>query len=113
MKAFSVGFPGRLNPQGPRSEFKHDALLVGQQIEVARDDLGALIDPDRLRIAVLPAYAFQGQNHVLAAVTEAWIYRRRKPREGIHDRQDAQLSPRRQLVVNDPKGRAAKSMAQT
>lgn len=29
-------------------EVKHDALLIGPQIKVARDELGALIDPDRL-----------------------------------------------------------------
>ena len=54
---------GRL--AGPR-EVEHDVPLVGPQVEVAGDELRALVDADRLRIAVLPAHPFERGDDVLA-----------------------------------------------
>jgi len=52
-------------------EVEHDIPLVGPQIEVARDELRALIDPDRLRIAMLAADPFERGDDILAAIAEA------------------------------------------
>ena len=54
---------------GP-AEVQDDALLIGPQIKVPRDELGALIHPDRLGVADLATHPFQWENHVLATVAE-------------------------------------------
>lgn len=72
---------------GP-GEVENDVFLVGSQVEITGDELRALIDPDRLRIAELAADAFQRLHEVFAAVAESRIDRRREAREGIDDRQN-------------------------
>lgn len=49
---------------------ERDAALIGPQIHVARDELGALVDTDLLRIADLAANAIQCRNHIFAAMEQ-------------------------------------------
>ena len=61
------GVVGRLAGPG---EVERHAFRVGPQVEIAGDELGALIDTDRARIAVLPAYlAFLRGNQVTLNIT--------------------------------------------
>lgn len=85
-------------------EVERDALGVGSQIEVAGDELRALIDRDRLRIADPRADLFQRPDHVLCSVTEARVEHRHVARERIDDRQDTDILARRELVVNEVHG---------
>lgn len=58
-------------------DFVHDQLataVIGPEIEVTGDDLRALVDPDRLRIAHFPADLFQRFNHILTPVVELGIH---------------------------------------
>ena len=56
-------------------EVERNALGVGSQIEVARDELAALVDPDGLRIAHRPADPFERGHDILAPVAEADVER--------------------------------------
>lgn len=71
MKPLSVGAfrPG---------EVEDDARLTGSQIEIAGDELRALINADRRRIIDGSADPFKGQDHVLAPVAEPRIHGRRE-----------------------------------
>ena len=64
------------------------------------DELGALINPDRLRIAQLRADAFQCGDDVLGPIAEARIGRRREAGEGVDHGQDPDLAACRQLVMD-------------
>ena len=48
------------------AEVQHDALLIGPQVEVAGDELRALVDPDGLRIADPAAYMAPPDNKPFA-----------------------------------------------
>ena len=61
------GVVGRL--PWPR-EVERDALGIGPQVEIAADELGALIDPDRLRIAQFRADPFQRGDQVLSPIAD-------------------------------------------
>ena len=61
----------------------------------------ALVDADRLRIAVLPAHPFERGDDVLAAIAEAGIDGGREPRPGVDDGENTQLPARRQLIVHE------------
>ena len=81
-------------------EVERDVVLIGPQIEIAGDELGALIDADRVRIVDLSTDTFEGRHHILAAVAEPRIDRRGEPREQIHDGENAQPRAGRQLIVH-------------
>ena len=81
-------------------EVERDVVLVRPQIEVAGDELGALIDADRVRITDLSADAFERRHDILAAVAEPRVDRRGEPREHVHDGENAQIRAGRQLVVH-------------
>lgn len=57
---------------------QNNALLIGPQIEVAGDELAAIVDPDRLGIANRPAGTLQGLHYILSLVVEPWINHRRE-----------------------------------
>lgn len=104
MKLLSVGLPGREMPKAgraKRSQLEDHALLISPEVEVPSDELGALIDTDRLGIADAPADPLERQNDVLSPIAEARIHRRREPREGVHDGEDTDLAARGQLVVHE------------
>ena len=101
VEAFDEGVVGRFAGPG---EVEHDVLLVGPQIEITADELAALIDPDRLRVAHLSTNPFEGLDHVFATIIEARINRRRKAREGVDDGQDTDLPASRQLVMHEVHG---------
>lgn len=82
-------------------EVEDDALLISPEVEVPRDELGALIYTDRLGIADAPADPLERQNDVLSPIAEARIHRRREPREGVHDGEDTDLPARGQLVMHE------------
>jgi hypothetical protein len=44
---------------------RNDALLIGPEVEIAADELRALIDPDCLGIADAPTTALKGSNNIL------------------------------------------------
>lgn len=85
---------------GP-AEVERDVVLIGSQIEVARDELRALIDADRVGIADVCADALERRNNIFTAIAEPRIDDRREPREQIDDGENAQLRSRRQLIVHE------------
>lgn len=66
MKALSGGLAGP-------GEVQRHPLRIGPQIEVAGNELRALVDTDHPWIAHLGADLFQGRDHVLGPIAEAWI----------------------------------------
>jgi len=92
------GVVGRL--PWPR-EVERDALGIGPQVEIAADELGALVDPDRLRIAQFRADPFQRGDDVLGPIAEARIDCWREAREGVDHRQNPDLAARGELVVDE------------
>lgn len=54
-------------------EIQDDRIGISPEIEVARDELAAIINPDRLRIADLIADLFQRLDDVLPAIAEPCI----------------------------------------
>jgi len=81
-------------------EVEHDALLVGPEIEVAADELRALVDADAPGVAHAAADPLKRHNDVLAAITEARIDGRREPGEEVDHGQEFDLAARRELVVD-------------
>lgn len=59
-------------------EVEHDAVVIGPQVEITRDNLAAIIHPNSGRVSDLPTHPFKRLDHVLALVTEADIHRRRE-----------------------------------
>ena len=55
---------------GP-TEVQHNIMLVGPQVEILRDELGTLIDPDAFWPPILDCDAFQRIDDVAAAVAQA------------------------------------------
>src|SRR3546814_15254937 len=68
-------------------EVEDDAALISPEIEIAGDELRALLHPDRLGIAGLPAHPVQGRGPVLPAVAEPRAAHRRAAWDGIQHRQ--------------------------
>jgi len=101
VEALDVAVVRRLARPG---EVEDDALVVGPQVEVSRDEFAAIVDANGGRVTELPAHPFQGLDHILAAVTEACINCWREAREGIDDCQHPDLAARRQLVVHEVHG---------
>ena len=97
IEGLDEGIVGRLAGAG---EVERDTVGIGPQIKIARDELGSLIDPDRLRIAHHGADLLEPVNDVLGPIAEARINDRGEPGERVDDRQHPDLLPRRQLVVN-------------
>jgi len=73
VKTLDEGVIGRF--AGPR-EVQCDAVLVSPEIKIAGDELRALGDPNRFRVADLPADHLQCSDHILAPIAEAGIDRR-------------------------------------
>ncbi len=85
---------------GPR-KIQCDALGVGPKVKVARDELRALIDTDRLWIANSGAGALQRLHDVFRSIAEARIDDWREARERVHDREHPDFSAGRQLIVDE------------
>ena len=94
MNALSVGFPGREKSQ-------RNAALIGPDIEISRDELGALIDADRRRESHFIADPFQYLHDIGAAEGEPRFQRRRETGEDVDDREHPKLASRRQLVMDE------------
>ena len=60
-----------------------------------------LVDPDGLRIPDVPAHLFQSHDHILAAIAEAGIDRRREARPCVDDGKNAQLPAGGELIVDE------------
>lgn len=60
---------------GP-GEVENDTLLISPEIEIAADELRALIDPDRRGISDGRADPFKGQHHILTPIAEPCIHGR-------------------------------------
>ena len=82
-------------------EVERNAALIGPQAEITRDELSALIDPDRRRESHFIADPFQYIHDVGAAEGEPWLQRRREAGEDVDDREDPKLAAGRQLIVDE------------
>ena len=96
-KALSVGLPGRL-------KFKVTPPLVDPQIQVAGDEFRAVVDPNDPWIANSLPGPLERLDGIAGLVGEPRIQRRREPAEGVDDRQDADLAPVEQLVMQEIHG---------
>lgn len=74
---------------------------VGPKIQIARNELAAVIDSDRFRIADPPADPLERLHDNFASIAEARISRRAKPRMRVDDSQDAEFFTQGKLVVNE------------
>ncbi len=72
-------------------EVKRHVVRIGPEIKVARYELAAIVDPDRLRSTDLPTHAFERLHNIFAPIGEAWSGRWTEMRMGVDDRQDPQL----------------------
>ena len=86
------------------AKVERDVAGVRPQVQLARDELVALVDPDRRRIAHLAAHPFKHLHDVRRPEAEPRHDGRREPTEGVYNRQDAQLRPRRELVMDEVHG---------
>lgn len=97
MKALSVGLPGR-------EKSSVTPLLISPEIHVSRDELAAIVHPDGLRIAHLPARCLERRDDVLAAVAEPRVDHRRESAERVDHGQNPQLAARRKLIMDEVHG---------
>src|SRR3546814_19824783 len=88
-------------------EVEDDAALISPEIEIAGDELRALLHTDRLGIAGWPAHPVQGRDHVLPAVAETRVEHLREAWEDVNHRSHLSIAHRCQLVVHEEMGRAA------
>ncbi len=86
------------------TEIERDVVLVGPQVEVSRDEFRSLIDPDGAGIADDGADPLERLDDVFAPIAQTRIDHRREPGEEIHHRQDPQLRPGRELVMDEVHG---------
>ena len=101
VEAFDKGIVDRLSGPG---KVEHNTLLVRPEIQIAGDELGPLVHPDRHWIARLLAYPFECRHNVFAPIAVARVNRRAIAREGIDDGQHAQFAAGRQLVMDEVHG---------
>src|SRR4051794_24222890 len=86
----------------PRSrEVQRDAALIGPDVEIARHELGALIDADRRRESHFIADPFQYLHDIGAAEREPRLQRRRKAGEDVDNREHPKSASGRQLVMDE------------
>ena len=76
-------------------------MQAGPEVEIARDELAALVDPDGLRDPHFGADPGERRNDVACAVAEPRIDRRREPRPDVDDGQHPQLAAGGELVVDE------------
>jgi len=74
-------------------------VLVGSQIEILRDKLKPLVDPDAFWPAILGSDPLEGFDHVAATVTEPDIERWRWPSLVVDDLQHPDIAAIEQLVA--------------
>ena len=82
-------------------EIQGDVVCIGPEVEVAADELAAIVDPDRLRIAKLATHPFQGLHDVLAAIGEPRIGRGAVAGMDVDDGQNPQLLAQSELVMDE------------
>lgn len=96
-KAFSLGLPGRLKS-------RVSAPLMGPQIQITEDKIRGVVDALGLWIACHLAGPIEACDNVHGLLGEAWVQGRREPAEGVDDRQNADLAPVEQLIVQKVHG---------
>jgi len=82
---------------GP-GEVQHYGLAPRPEIEIPGDEFRSVVDANRLRHTVECRHFVQCVDDIGAAITLANIDRRRQTREGIDDRQDADLRTIEEVV---------------
>lgn len=87
--------PGEVQRYGPR---------ISPKVQIARNELRALVDTDRPRMPAADAGSVQRFDDVFGPVAEAWIDHRGDPRERIQDRQNLNFPSRRRLFVHKVHG---------
>ena len=80
---------------GP-GEVQRDAALASPDVEIARHELGALVDPDRRRESHFIADSFQYLHDISAAEGETWGQRWREARDNVDDREHPKSTTPRQ-----------------
>ena len=85
-------------------EVQRDIALISPQVEIARDELGALIDPDCLREHDLPTDLFEYLHNIRTAEGEPSFDCGREARERVNDREYPQLAPGRELIMDEVHG---------
>jgi hypothetical protein len=85
----------------PRArEVEDHPALVGPKVDVARDELAALTDTGRLRVASRPANAVERHHHIFTTVALTHVEHGHITGEGIDHGQDPQFLVGCQLVVH-------------
>lgn len=97
VEGFNEGVIGRFARPG---EVQNDVVGIGPEVEVTADKLGALVNPDCLRIAHCPTGLVERADNILRAIAEPWIDDRREPAKGVDDREHPDLPPCRELVMD-------------
>lgn len=83
------------------AEVKDDIVGISPQIEVARDELATIVDPDRLGIANFGANPLKRLHDILSFVAEPRVSGRRETGIGVNDRQNSEFASSCQLVMNE------------
>jgi len=86
------------------AEAQPDVVRIGPRVQVPADELGALVDPDRLGIPYGGTGCLEGVRDVFPAIAEPRIQYRREPRERIDDGQHTDLATRCQLIMDKVHG---------
>jgi hypothetical protein len=80
---------------------EHDAMLSGPEVQITRDELRAIIDPDTLWSAMLAGCSFQSSDDIMTVVGVPDADRGTQLGADIDDRQDAQLAAVKQLIDHE------------
>jgi len=73
-------------------------MLVGPQVEILRDELRTLIEPDALWTPILDCDALQCIHHLATALAQSNVERGREAGVVVNDRQNPDLPAIEQLV---------------
>lgn len=82
-------------------EIERDVLLIGSEVEVAGDELAALINLNGPWETVLAAHPLEHLDDVRRPETKLPDDRPREAREGVDNDKDPQLAARDKLVVHE------------
>lgn len=86
------------------AEAQPDVVRIGPRVQVPADELGALVDQDRLGIPYGGTGRLESVRDIFPAIAEPRIQYRREPRERIDDGQHTDLATRCQLIMDKVHG---------
>ena len=85
-------------------EVEGDTVRVGPEIEIAGDELAALVDANGLGVTDLSADPFQSPHDVFGTIAEPGINNRRELREDVDHGENPDLLAHRQLIMHEVHG---------